>query len=58
MADGDELPDYDYESIYGAEALAARRRAEMDALFASQARILANMNALLDRIADRESPAP
>ena len=29
---GDDLPDVDYESIYGAEALEARRRAQFRAL--------------------------
>jgi hypothetical protein len=32
MAHGDDLPDVDYESIYGAEALAARRRARLCAI--------------------------
>ena len=32
MADGDDLPDRDYESIYGADALDARRRARLHIL--------------------------
>jgi hypothetical protein len=32
MADGDDLPDGDYESIYGSEAMRARTTARLDAI--------------------------
>ena len=46
MADGDELPDADYESIYGADALEARRRARADAQIARLDALIARQEAL------------
>lgn len=34
MADGDDLPDHDYESIYGRAAMWARQLARLDGLLA------------------------
>lgn len=55
MADGDDLPDADYESIYGREALEARRDAQalalhltMQRLHAQYERERARMQVLLD----------
>ena len=40
MADGDDLPDGEYESIYGHEALHARLMAQLDAILKRQDRLL------------------
>ena len=55
--DGDDLPDADYESIYGREALEARRKAQalalhvtLQGLHESYERERARMQVLLDKM--------
>ena len=45
----DDLPDCDYQSIYGTEALEARRRAETQALLAETRALIAKQAALVAR---------
>ena len=45
--DGDDLPDHDYESIYGREALAARTAAWWAARFQAQREILERLDAII-----------
>jgi hypothetical protein len=55
MADGDDLPDHDYASIYGHAALHARRLARLDALLragAAQTERLRRLEEQLRRLAD------
>jgi hypothetical protein len=49
MRDGDALPDGDYESIYGREALHARQLAQLDALLKKQDVEIARLTALGQR---------
>lgn len=53
MADGDELPDHDYASIYGAEALDARQMARLDAAMALHRQSLDRIWAMLAQQAEQ-----
>jgi hypothetical protein len=43
MTEGDDLPDGDYESIYGREALHARVLAQLEAILHNQERLLGTL---------------
>lgn len=61
MADGDDLPDADYESIYGAEAMRARTLARMANIERISEKLLAEMqvtNAQMRAIKEVPPPAP
>src|SRR5262245_10871546 len=56
MADGDDLPDDDYESIYGHAALHARRLARLDVLIAREERMAAELHAMTEAERARHGP--
>lgn len=44
MSDGDELPDWDYESIYGREAMRARLLARLEGVERNMARMVQELS--------------
>jgi hypothetical protein len=57
MTDGDDLPDHDYASIYGAELLRARQHARqrhmlqhLDTIMAHQDVLIARLDATIARL--------
>lgn len=54
MADGDDLPDHDYASIYGHAALHARHLHCLAAMIARQRACIARLDAVIERMEARE----